>query len=125
MGCFSYKVDYRYRRLIMTPESVRVLISFSCLDILSVIIRFLLTEDWYWEGVCEWSAALWCCKNCLRELLADDSTHLADGLHTADQILLHRHIHIPPKIRFELGPGLRIVSSPLVLQKLFAGITRR
>ena len=24
-------------------------------------------------------------------LLADDSAHLTDGLHTADQILLHRH----------------------------------
>ena len=24
-------------------------------------------------------------------LLTDDSTHLADGLHTADQVPLHRH----------------------------------
>ena len=32
-----------------------------------------------------------CCK-----LLADDRAHLADGLHAADQISLHRHIIIPP-----------------------------
>ena len=25
-------------------------------------------------------------------LLADDSTHLADGLHTADQVLLQSHV---------------------------------
>ena len=56
------------------------------------------------------------------KLLADNSTHLADGLHTADQVLLHRHFQIPPKMRLVFGKGLRIVSSALVLQKLFAGL---
>ena len=29
-------------------------------------------------------------------LLADDSSHLADGLHTEDQVLFHRHSSFPP-----------------------------
>ena len=63
------------------------------------------------------------CRHPVRRiLLADDSTHLADGLHTADQVLLHRHFQIPPKMRLVFGKGLRIVSSALVLQKLFAGL---
>ena len=49
------------------------------------------------------------------KLLAENAAHFADGLHAADQILLHRHMGIPPKIRFVLGMGLRMVSSPLVL----------
>jgi len=53
-------------------------------------------------------------------LLADDSSHLTDGLHTADQILLHRHVQIPPKIKVVLGRGLRTVGSPRMVQKLFA-----
>ena len=32
-----------------------------------------------------------CCS-----LLADDSTHLADGQHTADQVILDSHILLPP-----------------------------
>ena len=55
-------------------------------------------------------------------LLADDGTHLADGLHTADQVLLHRHNQIPPKIRLVLGRGRRIVLRPRNVQKLFAGL---
>jgi len=55
-------------------------------------------------------------------LLADDSAHLADGLHTADQILLHSHFQIPPKIKVILGWGRRTVGSPLVAKKLFAGL---
>lgn len=90
-GVSSYKSYYRYRRLIMTPLSDRVLRSFSCLIILSVMIILLLKSGLDWDRVCEQSAALWCCKNCLRELLCDDSTHLADGLHRVDQVLLHRH----------------------------------
>ena len=60
------------------------------------IIKYLQKSGLYWEGVCEWSAALLCCKNCLRDLLADTQTHLADGLHGADQILFHRHNQLPP-----------------------------
>ena len=60
------------------------------------IVKYLQKSGLYWDRVCEWSAALWCCKNCLRELLADDSAHLTDGLHTADQIFLHRHKFSPP-----------------------------
>ncbi len=56
-----------------------------------------------------------CCK-----LLADDSTHLADGLHTADQILLHGHSQIPPKIKVVLGIGLRTVERPFIMQMVFA-----
>ena len=66
------------------------------------------------------SATKICCK-----LLADNSTHLADGLHTADQILLHSHSQIPPKIKVVSGWGLRIVGSPRILQKVFAFLTRR
>ena len=65
-------------------------------------VKFLLKSDSYWDEVCEWSADLWYSKNCLRELLADDSTHLADGLHTADQVHLHRHCKLPPKNEFVL-----------------------
>ena len=54
-------------------------------------VRFLLRSDLYWDGVCGWSADLWYWKYCLPELLADDRAHLANGLHTADQIFLHRH----------------------------------
>ena len=54
-------------------------------------------------------------------LLADDSTHLADGLHTADQVL-HSHIQIPPKSKVVLGWGRRIVVSPLVAKETFAGL---
>jgi len=36
---------------------------------------------------------------CLRDLLAADAAHLADLLHGTDQILLHRHSMIPPKMR--------------------------
>ena len=97
-GGFSDICFYRYRRLIMTPRSARVLRIFSCLSILLVIMIVLLKSELYWEQVCEWSANLWCCNNCLRELLADHSAHLADGLHTADQIFLQRHDNIPPAI---------------------------
>ena len=31
-------------------------------------------------------------------LFADDSAHLADGLHGADQILRNGHIKIPPEL---------------------------
>jgi len=47
-------------------------------------------------------------------LLADHAAHLTDGLHTANQILFHRHFQIPPKIRLFMGTGLRMVSSPLL-----------
>ena len=55
-------------------------------------------------------------------LLANDSAHLTDGLHTANQILLHGHDQIPPKMSLVLGQGLRFVDRPLMLQKLFAGL---
>jgi len=55
-------------------------------------------------------------------LLADDSTHLADGLHGTDQILFHRHFQIPPKSKVVLGWGRRTVGSPLVAKIKFAGL---
>jgi len=55
-------------------------------------------------------------------LLADDSTHLADGLHGTDQILLHRHFQIPPKSKVVLGWGRRIVLSPLFVKIVAAGL---
>ena len=54
-------------------------------------------------------------------LLADDSAHLADGLHGTDQILLHGHFQIPPKIKALSGRSPRFVDSPLAANKKFAG----
>ena len=55
-------------------------------------------------------------------LLADDSAHLTDGLHGADQVLLHSHFQIPPKSKVWLGRGRRIVGSPLVTKIAAAGL---
>ena len=60
------------------------------------IVRFLLRSDSHWVRVCGLSADLWLQTRCLRELLADDRAHLADGLHTADQIF-HNHNWLPPE----------------------------
>ena len=47
-------------------------------------------------------------------LLADDSTHFANGLHAADQVLLHRHNVLPPKLSllfFYISGLLRAIKS--------------
>ena len=51
---------------------------------------------------------------------ADDGVQLADFGHALDQILLHRHNQIPPKIRIVFGWGLRTVDRPRVIRMLFA-----
>ena len=51
---------------------------------------------------------------------ADDSVQLADLGHALDQVLLHGHNQIPPKIKDVLGWGLRTVLRPRMVQKLFA-----
>jgi len=37
-------------------------------------------------------------SSCLLELLAKMTTHLTDLLHSPDQVLLHRHNLLPPKV---------------------------
>ena len=70
----------------ISPSSVIPLIRFFFID----MVKFLLKSDLYREGADGSSAGPGCCKTCLRELLADHTAHLTDGLHTADQIL-HSH----------------------------------
>ena len=65
-------------------------------------------------------------QNFLQIQTADHDTAICQGL---EQIFLLGHIlrhdSIPPNIGFVLGRVLRTVGSPLMLQKLFAGITRQ
>ena len=39
-------------------------------------------------------------KTAAAGLLANNGTHLANGLHGTDQVLLHSHNCFPPKIEF-------------------------
>lgn len=66
------------------PISVMPLIRFFFKD----IVKYLLLVTLFWSCRPLWTGIfvkLFC------ELLADDSAHLTDGLHTADQVL-HSHI---------------------------------
>ena len=58
-------------------------------------------------------------SSCLRDLLAADAAHLADLLHCPDQVLLHRHIVLPPNV------GVKKAESVAdVVQQLAVGFHR-
>ena len=117
MGCFSWFLQVaddvqQFAQLGHTLDQI----------LLHRHIKLLLKSSLYWEWVCGWSADLWCCKNCLRGLLADNAAHLADGLHTADQILLHRHNQLPPMMwsgKSEIKPVQILTILIVEIQYLF------
>jgi hypothetical protein len=88
------------------------------------IVRFLLRSDSHWVRVCGQSADLWLQIRCLRELLADDRAHLADGLHTADQIF-HSHNWLPPEwfrfFRSGIDPAQELAIRFQALFQFFSG----
>lgn len=95
------------------PISVMALIRFFFID----IVKYLLLVTLFWSCRPLWTGIF---VKLFYELLADDSAHLTDGLHTANQVLLHSHNQIPPKIKVVVGRGLRTVDCPRIIQIVFA-----